>query len=120
LDPLVVVVDGDRKDALGVVLADHVLIECAADRLRVEGKAGLHFLRGDSPAVVVENVLAKLDALVADVDSGPGDQLVDLVLALPAEGAAFAVTILAFVQRILGILDLPGELSPRPDLIGSV
>jgi hypothetical protein len=114
------VVDGDRKDALGVVLADHVLIERAADRLRVEGEARLRILRCGGPAILVEDVLAELDALVADVDAGPGDQLVDLVLALPAEGAAFALTILALVQGFLGIPDLPGEFSPRRDLMVSV
>ena len=68
----------------------------------------------------MEDVLAELDALVADVDSGSGDQLVDLVLALPAEGASLAVTILAFVQGFLEIPALPGDFSPGPDLFGSV
>jgi len=38
-------------------------------------------------ALVIEDLLTKIDALVADIDPRPGDQLLDLVLALPAETA---------------------------------
>jgi hypothetical protein len=77
--------------------------------LGLRGKLVFGFFRSGGRAVLVEDVLAELDALVADVDSGSGDQLVDLVLALPAEGASLAVTILAFVQGFLEIPALPGD-----------
>src|SRR6266852_8665835 len=88
LDSLVVVVDGDREHALGVVLTDHVLVECGADRLRVGDEAELRLLRGAGLAFFLEHFMAEVYALVADVDPGPRDQLADLVLALSAERAA--------------------------------
>ena len=93
------VVDGDREDSLGVVLADDVLVERSTDRLRVGDEAGLRLLRGGGPAVLLEDLLAEVDALVADVHAGPGHQLANLVLALPAEGAAgVTATVFAFVH----------------------
>src|SRR5207237_3192258 len=86
LDPLVVVVHGDGEDFLGPLLADDVLIEDGLDLggLRQAAElAGLllfPFLRDD--------VVTELDALVADVDGRPGDQLSDVGLALTAERAA--------------------------------
>src|SRR5712691_11731537 len=88
LNPLVVVVDSDREDALGVALADHVLVEPGADRLRVGDEAGLRLFRGGGPAVFLDYFLAEVDALVADEDARARDQLADLVLALSAERAA--------------------------------
>ena len=89
LQALVVVVDRDRQDALGGLLADHVLVEagldlaaasagrtCAPSRAVV---AGGHF--------VADDVVAQLDALVADEHRRAGDQLLHLVLALAAERA---------------------------------
>src|ERR671920_479070 len=70
LHPLVVVVDRDRERTLGLVLADDVLLEEVVD------------------------LLAEVDALVADVDPGASDELLDLLLALPAERALEKVTAL--------------------------
>jgi hypothetical protein len=85
LDALVVVVDGHGEDLLGPVLPDHVLVEHGLD-LRGLGEAAdlltlllLPLLRDD--------VVAELDALVADVHGGAGDELADIVLALAAERA---------------------------------
>src|SRR5947209_213528 len=85
LDPLVVIVDRDGKDLLRPLLADHVLVEDILDLgglgQRAELAALLLFpLLGD-------DVVAELDALVADVDGRARDQFADVVLALPAEGA---------------------------------
>src|SRR5437667_421303 len=85
LDPLIVVVDRDGEDLLGPILADHVLVEDVLD-LGVLGK------RADLAAFLFfpllgDDVVAELDALVADVDRRPGDQFADVVLALPAERA---------------------------------
>jgi hypothetical protein len=37
--------------------------------------------------LLLDDLVAQVDALVADVDAGPGDELLDLLLALAAEGA---------------------------------
>jgi hypothetical protein len=37
--------------------------------------------------LLVDDLVAEVDALVADVDAGPGDQLFDLALRLPTEAA---------------------------------
>ena len=37
--------------------------------------------------LLVDDLVAEIDALVADVDARPGDQLLDLPLRLAAEGA---------------------------------
>ena len=94
LDPLVVVVDRDRQLLLRLLLADHVLVQELLDLVgggeaRLVG-AALH------PAVVRDDVVADVDALVADEDGGPGDQLADVVLVLVAERATedFAVPVL--------------------------
>src|SRR3989440_254659 len=85
LDPFVVVVDGDGEDLLGALLADHVLVEDVLDL----GGLGQ---RADLPRLLLfpllgDDVVAELDALVADVDGGARDQLADVVLALAAERA---------------------------------
>src|SRR6185437_1467126 len=82
---LVVVVDGDREDALRVVLADHVVVEDLANVLGARDAVA----RLDQGGLVLltDDVHAELDALVADEHGGAGDQLAHLVLALAAEGA---------------------------------
>src|SRR5467141_825278 len=85
LDPLVVVVDGDGEDLLGALLADDVLVEDALDL----GRLGQ---RADLPRLLLfpllgDDVVAELDALVADVDGGARDELAHVVLALAAERA---------------------------------
>src|SRR4029077_6011296 len=85
LDALVVVVDGHGEDFLGAVLADHILIEDGLDLGRLGGAP-------DLPALLLlpllrDDVVAELDALVADVDGGPGDELAHVVLALAGERA---------------------------------
>ena len=84
---LVVVVDGDRQCALRVVLTDHVLLEEREDLARLgEIEVGDDARRGLGHALF-DDLVAELDALVADVDAGPCDELLDLLLALSAEGA---------------------------------
>jgi hypothetical protein len=84
-DPLVVVVDGDRERLLRRVLADHVLVEEREDlawlrQLREDGER-------DLAELLLDDLVAQLDALVADVHAGTSDELLDLLLRLPAEGA---------------------------------
>src|SRR5438105_844978 len=73
VDALVVVVDGDREDLLGAVLPDHVVVEEGLDlHRRRQGDGGAVLL---PLALLGDDVVAELDALVADVDGGAGDEL---------------------------------------------
>src|SRR5215203_1505503 len=77
--------DCDRESALGGLLSDHVLVEDGVDLPRL-GQA-LELERGGRRELLVDDLVAEIDALVADVDAWPGDQLLDLSLGLPAEAA---------------------------------
>src|SRR5262249_2662970 len=87
VDALVVVVDRDGEDLLGALLADDVLVE---DVLDLGGLGGA----GEAVALLFlldllgDDVVAEADALVADVDGGPGAEPLPLLLGLAAEGAA--------------------------------
>jgi hypothetical protein len=85
LHALVVVVDGDRERPLGGVLADDVLVEDLVDLPRLGQRVELEGRRRRQ--LLVDDLIAEIDALVADVDAGAGDQLLDLTLGLPAEAA---------------------------------
>src|SRR5581483_999818 len=85
LDALVVVVDRDRKDLLGLLLADHVVVEESVDLLRLGQLLELEV--GGFGELFLDDLVAEVDALVADVHAGAGDELLHLLLALPAERA---------------------------------
>ena len=85
LDPLVVVVDRDRQDLLGGVLTDHVLVQEPVDLLRLGELVQAEL--GGLGELLLDDLVAEIDALVADVHAGAGDELLDLLLALPAERA---------------------------------
>jgi hypothetical protein len=80
-----VVVDRDRQRALGVVLADDVLVQDVVDLLRLGEILDVERRRGGE--LLVDDLVAEIDALVADVDAGAGDQLLHLALGLAAEAA---------------------------------
>ena len=88
VDPLVVVVDGDREDLLGPLLADHVLVERVLDLVRVRELRARALRARRLEQLFLDDLLAQVDALVADVDALTCDQLADLFLALPAERAS--------------------------------
>ena len=89
LHALVVVVDRHRQRALGLLLADDVLVEDVVDLPRL-GEV-LDVERRRSGQLLVDDLVAEIDALVADVDAGPGDELLDLALRLAAEASRAAV-----------------------------
>src|SRR3546814_7426358 len=80
------IVHRDRQHALGGVLADDISVEMLADFERRRHRAVL--ARGD-PALdlFADDVVAQLDAFVADEHGRPGNQLADFMLRLAAEGA---------------------------------
>src|ERR671918_166060 len=85
LDPLVVVVHRDREDLLGLLLPDDVVVQELVD---LTGLGELLELQlGGLGQLLLDDLVAQVDALVTDVDTGPGDELLDLLLRLPAEGA---------------------------------
>ena len=82
----VVVVDRHRQDFLGLFLLYDILVK------------NLLYLGGleDLPVALffaflavflAYNFVAELDALVADIDGGAGNEFLDLILAFAAEGA---------------------------------
>src|SRR5829696_3574028 len=85
LDALVVVVDRDRERALGLLLPDDVLVEDVVDLPRLGQVLDVEARRGGQ--LLIDDLVAEVDALVADVHAGAGDQLLDLPLRLAAEGA---------------------------------
>jgi hypothetical protein len=80
-----VVVDRYRERALGLLLADDVVVEDVVDLSRL--RQVLELEGGWSGELLVDDLVAQIDALIADVDAGAGDQLLDLPLRLPAEAA---------------------------------
>ena len=94
--PLVVVVHGDRQCALRLVLTDDVFVEELEDLARLRQiDLGDFAVSGRFGHALLDDLVAQLDALVADVHTGASDQLLDLFLALPAEGALEQVGALA-------------------------
>ncbi len=92
VEPFVVIVDGDREHLLGVVLANHVVVENLADFLRRRDAVARLDQRGF--VFLADDVHAQLDAFIADEHGRAGDELAHFVLALAAERA---------VQGVLGI-----------------
>jgi hypothetical protein len=80
-----VVVDRYGEGALGSVLADDVFVEDVVDLARL-GKV-LELEGGGCGELFIDDLVAEVDALVADIDAGSGDQLLDLALRLAAEAA---------------------------------
>ena len=85
--PLVVVVNRDRQDLLGGVLADHVLIEDRANLVRHRQVRFRTLVAVLALRLLADDVVAQLDALVADENRRTRDQLAHLVLALAAKRA---------------------------------
>src|SRR5699024_8024360 len=99
--------DGQR--ALRRVLPDDVFIEEVADFGGARQTVVALVLRRGDAQLLLDDLVAQLDALVADVHAGPGDELLDLLLALPAEGALQQVG--AFLHTCHERPHFPGRLA---------
>src|SRR5208337_4691225 len=98
-DPAIVVVDRDREDLLCGFLSDHVLVEDLLDfpGLGNAGGFGRDLL---SPIFLRDDVVAQLDALIADIDGRASDQFLDFLLALPAERARKIGVVVPFLHAV--------------------
>ena len=85
LDALVVVVHRDRQVALRRVLPDDVLVQELVDLRRLRQLVELDL--AGLGQFLLDDLVAEIDALIADVHAGAGDEFLHLLLALPAEGA---------------------------------
>ena len=82
-----------------MVLADHVLVEDGADLVR-HRQIGLGALGAVlALGLLADDVVAELDALVADEHRRAGDQLAHFVLALAAERAVQQLFAAHFVRH---------------------
>src|SRR6185369_2050953 len=118
LQALVVVVDRDREDLLRLDLADHVLVEDLADLVRAGKVALLRLLAGVGARLFTDDVVAEVDALVADEDRRAGDELADFVLALAAEGAVKEFFPAHLVRHVLLFLPRPPAIRYGPLIPG--
>jgi hypothetical protein len=86
LKALVVVVDRDGEDFLRVRLPYYVLIQNVPDFVR-NGKLAPRAVAGLLLYLFADDVVAELNAFVANENRRPCDELANFVLALAAEGA---------------------------------
>jgi hypothetical protein len=90
---LVVVVDRHRERALGFLLRDDVVVQDGVDVERLREVVEVELRR--SGELLVDDLVAEIDALVADVDTRTSDQLLDLSLTFSAEATKQLLVALA-------------------------
>ena len=104
IQTLVMVVDSNGEDPLGTLLTNDILVEDGADFLRrwqlVRIAFGLSFLD-----LLADDVIAQVDAFVADEDGGSSDQFTYFVLTLAAEGAVKQLAVIVAIARICHSID---------------
>ncbi|MDT4863519.1 hypothetical protein FQZ97_982310 [compost metagenome] len=84
-ETLVVIVHGNSENALSALLANNIIVKNVHNFLRRRHTfARLHH-RGF--VFLADDIHAKFDALVADKDGGPGNQLTHFMLAFATERA---------------------------------
>ncbi len=82
-ETLVMVVDGDGQDTLGVLLANHIIVKHVADFTRA--RHAFLGLEARCLALFADNIHAELDAFIADENRRPSNELLHFMLALSAE-----------------------------------
>ena len=90
VEALVVVIDCDREDLLGVFLADDVFVEAAANFSRCGDVPRGNCATAQFRSAIVGQFLfedrgADLDAFIADVDARASDEFFDLGVAFATE-----------------------------------
>jgi hypothetical protein len=95
-----VVVHGHRERLLRALLADHVLIENLLDFGRL-GELVARTL-GAVFELLTDDVIAELDALVANENRRTGDQLANFMLTLAAERAVQQLAVVVPSASVLG------------------
>ena len=107
IQALVMVVYSNRQDLLGALLTNNVLIQDRTNLYRRRqllitafSLTFLHFLTND--------VVAQINALIADKHGGAGNQLAHFMLALAAEGA---------IQQFAVVVTLPSYIGHRKPLL---
>jgi len=86
-DPLVMVMDGHREGAFGPLLTDHMPVQFRPDFARFGQGLERAFPGWSFTHLPVQDVGAKGDAVVTNVDAGPGDEFLHLRVAFSTEGA---------------------------------
>src|SRR5690606_24429411 len=95
--PLIVVVHRDGERLFRLVLPDDVLVQDLPDLLGLGNAAQVRVAL--LVELLLDDLVAQLDALVADVNAGTGDQLLDLLLHLAAEGALELALLIAELEH---------------------
>ena len=115
-ETLVVVVDGDGERALGGVLADHVLVEELLQLARRRNRREERASGRDAALLLLEDVLAEIGAVRADVDVARAlDHGADLAAGLSAEAARghlLAAEAAAVATTAAASTASPGTTSP--------
>src|SRR6476646_1496616 len=90
------------QNLLRVILADHVVVKDLADFLRRQNSVARLHQRGF--VFLTDDVHAEFDALIADENGRPGNELAHFVLALAAERAVEGVLRIAAADFAHSIL----------------
>src|SRR5205823_10243083 len=100
LEPLVMVVNGDGQDFFRRLLADHVLIEDLANLVRRRQLVPVGARRVAPGAFLANDVVAKLDAFIANEHRGARDEFAHLMLALAAKRAIEKLVAGGFISHL--------------------
>src|SRR5438477_9721719 len=113
------VMDRDRTGFLRDILSNDILIEGSANFRRLGDPNSRRLPSGVLVQFLVEDAFTDIDATVANIDPGTGDQLAHLGVALPAERAHWEVRspchksacfYAASIPRVYGVTRPPPQL----------
>ena len=101
------VVDRYRQDLLRLFLADDVVVEELVDLFGLGELFELQF--GGFVELLLDDIVAEIDAFVTDVDARSGDELLDLLLGLTAERTLEKVAAVTELRHYASLLRLLGR-----------